>query len=199
MIKFEMKIGKELNTNGALEYLQGAINKELEETKNYIVLEGFEVKEEETVLKVETNFPMVLQVMELIQKAFNRRKRFMKKFEVEVKETVEINNIELPVEVKEEIKDILKAYDKCNVVFESGKYSVRTGYCLQKEYSKDYKFIGEFAKDDVFTKREQVINYIEEFRSFPSEYKIERNSYLELGRYNNGEIALNELVAILNI
>lgn len=105
----------------------------------------------------------------------------------------------LPKETVENIKETLKAYDKCNVIFENGKYNVRTGYCLQSSYAEDYKFIGEFSKDEVFTKREQIINYIEEFQCFPSEYKPQRNSYDILKKYTDGVITLGELVDELNI
>ena len=108
-----------------------------------------------------------------------------------------LNN--LPMEIIEKIKGILKAYDKCNVVYEDGKYEVRTGVCLQANYSQDFRVIGEIKASDIYTPKEMILNYIEEFKSFPYNYKVEKNSYSTLRKYENGEITIKELALELNI
>lgn len=77
----------------------------------------------------------------------------------------------LPKNIVNQIKMTLKAYDKCNVIYQNGQYQVNTGYCIMNEYPTDYKFIGEFKANDVFTKEEQIENYINSFCSYPPEYK----------------------------
>lgn len=109
----------------------------------------------------------------------------------------------LPVEVVEEIKDILKAYNECNVVFENGKYHVRTFTCLQASYSDDYKVIGRFKKDEVFTKEEQELNYIEEFRSYPYPMTLKIkdgvNRWELIRQYKEREITFEQLRESLGI
>ncbi|MEG1495597.1 MAG: hypothetical protein RR406_04810 [Bacilli bacterium] len=104
----------------------------------------------------------------------------------------------LPMEVQEKIKTTLKAYDECIVKFEYGKYNVNVNYCLQSNYARDRKFIGEFTKNDIYSNRQQIINYIEEFKSFPIEYKGIKDYNLK-NKYENEEISLDELVNKLNI
>jgi len=110
----------------------------------------------------------------------------------------------LPMEVIEEMKDVLKAYDECNVVFENGKYYVRTSYCLQKTYSDDYKVIGTFEADDVYTQEEQELNYIEEFRCYPPvmtlKIKVDGMTKWKLiSQYENDEISFKELKEALGL
>lgn len=77
----------------------------------------------------------------------------------------------LPLEIQEKVKAVLSAYDKVSVIFEYGKYNVSTGVCLKNNYAIDFKIIGEYTKDEIYTKEEQQINYIENFLSFPMSYK----------------------------
>ena len=109
----------------------------------------------------------------------------------------------LPIEVVEKIKSNLKVFDKCNVIFEGGQYHVRTGYCLQSQYSPDYKFIKEFHKDEVFTKEEQDLNYIEEFRSYPYPMTLEIKNGVDrwklIRQYEEGEITFEQLRESLGV
>lgn len=75
----------------------------------------------------------------------------------------------LPKEIQEKIKDILKAYDEVHVTYEEGDYHF--GLYLKLYYSEDFKVIGTFYAKDIFTDEERIINYIEQFHSYPSEYK----------------------------
>lgn len=77
----------------------------------------------------------------------------------------------LPNDIIEGVKSTLKAYDKCNVIYQNGKYNVRVGYSLTKEYAEDFKFIGEFVKEEVFSENEIIENYINEFNCYPANYK----------------------------
>lgn len=80
---------------------------------------------------------------------------------------------ELPKEVQEEVKGILKAYDSVNVWFENGRYTYVD--VLAKEYAPDHKFIGTYKKSDVYSETEQIENYINEFHDFPMNYKGKRD------------------------
>lgn len=77
----------------------------------------------------------------------------------------------LPMETQNEIKEMLKSYNEATVVFQNGNYEVRTGILILNEYPSDYKMIGDFTKDDVFNEIEQIENYINEFKDYPSNYK----------------------------
>ena len=81
---------------------------------------------------------------------------------------------QLPEEVQEKVKEILKAYNSTSVTFENGKYHFG-GYCLKKTRARDYEYIGEYKADDIFTKEERIINYVESFHSYPIDYKGKRD------------------------
>lgn len=91
-----------------------------------------------------------------------KRKTKMKKFE------------ELPKEVQEKVKEILKAYNTVSVTFENGKYHYG-GYCLKNSYASDYEFIGDYKADEIFTKEERIINYVESFHTYPIDYRGKRD------------------------
>lgn len=74
---------------------------------------------------------------------------------------------ELPLSVQQKVRDYLKAYSSCNVIFENGRYEVRTFYALQRTYAPDRKFIGEVTQEDIYTIEERIKNYREEFGSEP--------------------------------
>ena len=84
-----------------------------------------------------------------------------------------LNN--LPKEVIAEVKNILKAFDEVNVVFENGKYDVSTAIVIKAHYAADHKFIGTFYAKDVFTEAERIENYINEFGDYPCNYHGERD------------------------
>lgn len=84
-----------------------------------------------------------------------------------------LNN--LPKEVIAEVKNILKAFDEVNVVFEYGKYDVSTSIVLKAHYATDHKFIGTFYAKDVYTEVERIENYINEFGDYPMNYHGDRD------------------------
>ena len=63
---------------------------------------------------------------------------------------------QLPEEVQEQVKEILKAYNSTSVTFDNGKYHFG-GYCLKSTHATDYQFIGEYKADDIFTKEENKV------------------------------------------
>lgn len=83
---------------------------------------------------------------------------------------------QLPEEVQEQVKEILKAYNSTLVTFENGKYQFG-GYCLKNTYASDHEVVGEYKADDIFTKEERIINYVESFHSYPIAYKGKRDYY----------------------
>lgn len=89
---------------------------------------------------------------------------------------------ELPKEVQEEVRGILKAYDNVNVWYENGEYSFVDA--IKKEYASDHKFIGNYKKSDVFSEKEQIENYINVFHAFPQNYKGARD-YAIIKRMDN--------------
>lgn len=78
---------------------------------------------------------------------------------------------ELPQDVQEKAINTLKAFDEVNVIFEYGEYHVSTCICLKKEYAPDHKYIGRYFAKDIFTPDDRIVNYIEQFHSYPIEYK----------------------------
>ena len=82
---------------------------------------------------------------------------------------------QLPKEVQNEIKETLKEYDRASVTFENGKYHVSTGDCLKATYPEDYEVVGEYKADEIYTKEEQIINYVELFHEYPASYRVNRN------------------------
>lgn len=87
----------------------------------------------------------------------------------------------LPQEVQKEIKSILKAYADVDVWYEYGRYTF--GTALTKKYAPDHRFVGTYRAADVYTEEERIINYVNEFRDFPINYKGERD-YAMLKDYN---------------
>lgn len=82
---------------------------------------------------------------------------------------------ELPVEIQEEVKGTLRAYDTCNVTFENGRYDVSPHSFLSAKRAADYEFLGTYKVDEVFTESERICNYVSTFRDFPPFYKGERD------------------------
>jgi hypothetical protein len=78
---------------------------------------------------------------------------------------------ELPESIQEEIKNTLRVFDGCYVIYEYGKYNVTTGIALKKEYAADHEFIGEYKANEMYSNDERIVNYIEEFLSYPAQYK----------------------------
>lgn len=77
----------------------------------------------------------------------------------------------LPANIQREVRNTLKAFDRCDVWFEYGKYYTQCGSCLRAHYAPDHRFVATFTKDDVYTETEQIENYINEFCCYPPNYK----------------------------
>lgn len=78
----------------------------------------------------------------------------------------------LPNEVKEEIRNVLKAYDSAHVEYHSGKYWVGAGCGIIGKYPEDFKSYGKITVKDVFTLDERITNYEETFGYQPSKFTI---------------------------
>lgn len=87
----------------------------------------------------------------------------------------------LSTDVQNEVKEVLKAFDECHLTFENGEYKVSHCLSLKDKYASDYKLVATFHKNDIFTKKEQIINYVESFHEYPIEYKGKRD-YAMLNR-----------------
>lgn len=79
----------------------------------------------------------------------------------------------LPKEVQEHIKETLKAYDEETVFFEYGKYCY--GVCIKAHYAPDHKYIGTYRADEIYTEEERILNYVNVFQDYPSNYKGKRD------------------------
>ena len=77
----------------------------------------------------------------------------------------------LPIEIQEQVRNTLRAFDKCDVWFEYGEYKVQVGACLRAKYAPDHRFVATFTKDEIFTEKEQIENYINKFHCYPANYK----------------------------
>lgn len=108
--------------------------------------------------------------------------------------TIKLNT--LPIEVQNEVKDTLKAYDECNVVFANGEYHVSTSIMLLNVYPKDHKYIGDFYANDVFNDEEKILNYVNEFYDYPIEYKGDRD-YRMLQKAQDSRYTEDEMTFIL--
>lgn len=82
--------------------------------------------------------------------------------------------ITLPCEVIEKVKNTLKAYDEVHVIFEDGEFHVTTGVCIKTTYSADYEVIGTYKADDVYSVKQRILNYVNEFQCYPITYKGKR-------------------------
>ncbi|GHV34244.1 hypothetical protein FACS1894187_04420 [Synergistales bacterium] len=81
----------------------------------------------------------------------------------------------LPLRVREQAKDTLRAYSSVHITFANGEYSVSTGICLMSKYPDDFKVIGDVVASDIYTDDERIVNYIEEFHDYPPQYKGTRD------------------------
>lgn len=66
---------------------------------------------------------------------------------------------QLPEVTRNEVKEILTAYEECNVIFENGAYQVSPDISIKSKYAKDYKWIGTFKAKEIFTKEERKSNF----------------------------------------
>lgn len=70
---------------------------------------------------------------------------------------------ELPEEVQNEVKSILKSYSRVNVVFEYNESHVSASTCIKSSYNYDHFVCGRYNADEVYTPEECRQNYIECF------------------------------------
>jgi hypothetical protein len=70
---------------------------------------------------------------------------------------------ELPDEVQQKAKSILKAYNQVNVVFEYNEFSVSASTCIKSSYHWDHFVCGRYFAKDVYTEEERRQNYQECF------------------------------------
>lgn len=89
---------------------------------------------------------------------------------------------ELPQEIQIRIKNYLKAFDEVSVTFEYGEYHF--GTYLKATYGADFEYIGAYKAKDIFTEKERIENYINEFHSYPIGYKGKRD-YAMLKKMDN--------------
>ena len=75
----------------------------------------------------------------------------------------------LPVDVQETIKGYLKAFNKVDVYYENGEYHF--GLVIKNQYAPDHQFIGEYFAEDIYSSEERILNFVNEYRSYPIEYK----------------------------
>lgn len=84
----------------------------------------------------------------------------------------------LPKAIQKQVKNTLRAYADCLVVFEDGRYSVGGGAMIKAHYADDHEVIGNYRADEVFTETERMENYINAFHCYPIEYKGNRDYQL---------------------
>ena len=70
---------------------------------------------------------------------------------------------QLPSETANEIKRVLRAYDECYVTYEYGKFNVSVGITIKAKYGTDYKWIGEFKAEEIYSQEERYQNFKEVF------------------------------------
>ena len=80
-----------------------------------------------------------------------------------------INFSKLPIEIQDHVKSILKAYDDVTVWYEHGRFTF--GDSIKAKYGEDHRFIGHYYAHEIFSEDERIVNYCNEFHSYPSEYK----------------------------
>lgn len=80
---------------------------------------------------------------------------------------------ELPMNIQEEIKNTLKAYDEVTVFYENGTYHF--GLCLKSQYADDHEYIGTFKASELYGENERIVNYVESFHEYPIQYKGKRD------------------------
>lgn len=86
-----------------------------------------------------------------------------------------INFNTLPTEVQEKAKEVLKIYNEVHIIFENGEYKASACYGLRSSYPADFKVIGDYKAEEIFTPDERILNYINSFHEYPIEYKGKRN------------------------
>ena len=96
----------------------------------------------------------------------------------------------LPVNVQEIVKEYLKAFPCVDVIFENGDYHFG-GIAIKDSYPDDYEVVGTYFAEDIYSNEERIINYVNEFRAYPVNYKGKRD-YSILKNHNVKYIYDNE-------
>ena len=81
---------------------------------------------------------------------------------------------ELPVEVQDQVLQILKAYDEVDVIFEGGKYHFEVASVLKMNYAPDFEYVGTYCAEDLYSPEQRDLNYIETFGCEPYPSYTER-------------------------
>lgn len=81
----------------------------------------------------------------------------------------------LPKAIQKQVKNTLRAYNNCLVVFENDRYSVGGGVMIKAHYADDHEVIGNYRANEVFTETERTENYINQFHDYPMNYKGDRD------------------------
>lgn len=71
---------------------------------------------------------------------------------------------ELPADVQDEVKNILKVYANANVVFEYNRFEVSAHSCIKAHYNYDHFVCGRYSADEVYTKEERA-QHLQELNS----------------------------------
>lgn len=82
---------------------------------------------------------------------------------------------ELPASIQSEVKNQLKAYDKCFVTYENETYHISPSIAITASYAVDHEVIGTYTAKEIYTAEERIINYVESFHEFPIQYKGKRD------------------------
>lgn len=87
---------------------------------------------------------------------------------------IEMKNFnELPENIQAEVKDYLRAFDKIDVFFENGDYNY--GACIKAHYAEDHEYIGTYKASEIYSPEEMIVNYVNNFHSYPIQYKGKRD------------------------
>ena len=110
----------------------------------------------------------ITQMIEMIEEVARTYPELRTKYEVF--NVSEVPFEKLPEEIKDKVKETLKAFNKCSVIYEKRKnigekenFSVSVGICLQSKYSPDYFVCGDYKANEIYTEEERRQNYIEVF------------------------------------
>ena len=99
---------------------------------------------------------------------------------------------DLPEAVQQKIRSRLRAFSTVDVWQKAnGEYTVSASTFLSAGPSP--KYIGEYKAEDVFTMNERVVNYVNEFREFPSGHKFKYNGKKDY-RAMQGDWTVAEMV-----
>ena len=81
----------------------------------------------------------------------------------------------LPKAIQKQVKNTLRAYADCLVVFENGRYLVGGGLTIKEHYADDHEVIGNYRAEEVYTETEITENFINQFHDYPNNYKGNRD------------------------